>query len=82
MNKFKAGDIVVATEDWDGAALTGCKGKIVSVYDGVLVEFEKPFYAVDDSGRRGHDGGDDEGNCWWVPIRLLELFVEDFEGNE
>ena len=46
MSKFKTGDIVVATGDVDGAALTGCKGKIVSVYGGVLVEFEKPFIAV------------------------------------
>ena len=82
MNKFKAGDIVVATGDYDNAALTGYKGKIVSTYGGILVEFEKPFYAVDGGHRLGHDGDGDVGNCWWMPISLLELFVDDFEGNE
>ena len=57
MSRFKVGDIVVATGDYDNAALTGCKGKIISTCGGILVEFEKPFYAVDGSGRLGHNGG-------------------------
>ena len=78
MSKFKVGDIVVAKGDYDGAALTGCKGKIVSVYCGVLVEFEKPFYAVDGGHRLGHDGENDKGNCWYMPRVLLELFDNEF----
>ena len=59
MRKFKIGDVVVATGDYDNASLTGCKGKIISDYGGTLVEFDKPFYTVDGGYRLGHDGEND-----------------------
>ena len=86
VRKFKVGDVVIAKGNMYGGRvlLKGGIGRVVSIgYKNYGVEFRRRV--VDTEGRFvGHscDGAGEDTFCYYVGARLLELYEEDFFGND